>query len=76
MIRRTVSFAAHARSRMAQRGIDERQVLIIVNGGHRELEGTSTVSDERWRYSGIVEGRRITVIATESETGIMVITAY
>ena len=51
-------------------------MLIIVNGGHRELEGTSTVSDERWGYSGIADGRRITVIATESETGIMVITAY
>jgi len=61
---------------MSQRGINERQVLIIVNGGHRELEGTSTVSDERWRYSGIADGRRITVIATEAETGIMVITAY
>jgi len=61
---------------MAQRGINERQVLIVVNGGRGELEGTSTVSDERWRYSGIADGRRITVIATESETGIMVITAY
>ena len=76
MIRRTVSVSAHALSRMAQRGINKRQVLIIVNGGHRELEGTSSVSNGRWRYSGIADGRRITVIATESETGIMVITAY
>ncbi len=76
MNRTKVRLSAHARSRMAQRGISDRQILIIINGGHRESEPTSAVSAERWRYTGIVDGRRITVIATESETDVVVITAY
>ena len=61
---------------MAQRGITERQIMIILNGGHRTDEPAPPGAPARWKYSGFADGRQIRVIAAEGSTGIVVITAY
>lgn len=71
-----VEFSAHARSRMVQRGISDRDVLIIVNGGSRAPEPAAAGGAMRWKYSGVVNGRHITVIVAEEGAGLVVLTAY
>lgn len=61
---------------MAQRDISERQVLIVLNGGRRVHEPAPAGASIRWRYSGAVDGRKITVIVAEEAARVMVITAY
>lgn len=76
MMQGNIDFSAHARARMIQRGITERQVLMILNGGHRVPEPAPAGAANRWRYSGASGGRQIAVIAAEEGTGLVVITAY
>jgi len=54
---------------MAQRGITERQIMIILNGGHRTDEPAPPGAPARWKYSGFADGRQIRVIAAEGSTG-------
>lgn len=73
---RTITFSAHARSRMAQRTISEKQVLAIVTGGARVPEPAAAGAATRWRYSGRTDGRFLTVIVAQEGAELIVITAY
>ena len=71
-----IGFSLHARARMAQRSITLREVMIVVKGGRRVAEAAPAGASPRWRYSGAVDGRRITVIAVDEPDALVVITAY
>lgn len=71
-----VAFSRHARARMAQRHITEHEVLIVIGGGRRVADAAPAGASSRWRYSGSVDGRQITVIAADEPDVIVVITAY
>lgn len=73
---RTITFSAHALSRMAQRTISEKQVLTIVTGGARVPEPASAGAATRWRYAGWTDGRFLTVIVAQESAELIVITAY
>jgi hypothetical protein len=76
MTRPAIVFSAHARFRMALRGIDEKSIRMIVAGGARVAEPAPAAASRRWRYAGVVGGRRIVAIVTEERDDLVVITVF
>jgi len=71
-----IVFSAHARSRMAQRSISEKQVQTILGGGTCIPEPDAPAARGRWRYSGRVDGRLVTIIVAREKDALIVVTAY
>jgi predicted nucleic acid-binding Zn ribbon protein len=61
---------------MAQRGISETVVTTTLAAGTRVAEAAPAGAPRRWRYTGRVNGRRITIIVADEETELVVITAF
>lgn len=61
---------------MRERDIGENQVRTIVERGRRVPEYTPGGAAPRYRYRGLHEGRRITVIVADEGLQLLIITTY
>lgn len=61
---------------MRERDIGENQVRTIVERGGRVSEYTPVGAVPRYRFSGLHEGRRITVIVADEGSQLVIITTY
>jgi len=71
-----ITFSPHAKQRLEEREITERQVRIIIGGGSRTPEASSAGERRRWRYLGRINGRSITVITAEDSEAVLVVTVF
>ena len=71
-----IRFSAHASRRMEQRGVTEQQVLAVLRGGHRDPDAAPRAGEPRWRHTGSVEGRMLTVIVAEGADALVVVTVF
>jgi len=61
---------------MAERHIREEHVRMIFAAGARAPQPADPGAPTRWRYSGRIEGRFLTVIVADDDDAMVVITVY